>query len=554
MSLFEQTGSGLPNSTADASQDPLPPRSLSAALMSATETSPTALSLPPVLDPHNDARAIVRLVQCQQCSLPLRQPLTLPCGNSICRPCMPQSYRRENISYPSLPNRLEGFACPFEDCGLEHSLGDCSQDVTLAKVLDRVSIEMARYRPITSDTPMLLDERLHWQNIIDSRRLKDATHSRVLNGGRLVATYTMAELGELRYTSEVSYQSMSTTGDSYQHLDLAMLEHLREVTRNEMDCQVCYALMLDPLTTACGHTFCRKCVSRVFDHSPLCPICRRTLQFPQGLNEQQSNKRLSKLLLTFCPEYVAARVEAVEAEEASATATERIPLFVCTLAYPEMPTFLHIFEPRYRLMIRRAIESGDRKFGMLRYNQRGDPQGELGNTQFMQCGTLLHIVNMQLFPDGRSLIETRGVSRFKVSDHSMLDGYVVGRVERVDDIPMAEEEALEASEVDGRTANLPFPSRPPSNAPLHTLSTMQLLRIGTDFINRMHAVSAPWLSASVIAAYGHMPEDPALFPYWVASVLPIDEAEKYRLLPTTSVRERLKITAEWVRRVETVRW
>jgi len=41
-----------------------------------------------------------------------------------------------------------------------------------------------------------------------------------------------------------------------------------------------------------------------------------------------------------------------------------IPIFVCTLAYPKIPCPLHIFEPRYRLMIRRCMESGVRKFGM----------------------------------------------------------------------------------------------------------------------------------------------------------------------------------------------
>lgn len=51
-----------------------------------------------------------------------------------------------------------------------------------------------------------------------------------------------------------------------------------------------------------------------------------------------------------------------------------------------------------------------------------------------------------------------------------------------------------------------------------------------------------------------MPEDPAIFPYWFASVLPIDDEEKYKLLTTRSVRQRLQLTAQWVRRVERMRW
>jgi Lon protease-like protein len=279
---------------------------------------------------------------------------------------------------------------------------------------------------------------------------------------------------------------------------------------------------------------------------------------PAALETDYSNKRLSDLVLAFCQDQLAARIAAAEAEEAALARSEQIPLFICTLAYPHIPTFLHIFEPRYRLMIRRAMET-DRKFGMMLYNSRGEEQGELGITQFLRYGTLLEIVNMELLPDGRSLIETVGVSRFCVKEHDLRDGYVVGRVERVDDIPIAEEEALEAAEVSAAAASstttnaASFPSTG-NNAPLNSLTTAQLLEIGTSFIQRMRLASAPWLSDSVMQTYGRMPEDAAVFPFWFASVLPIDEAEKYRLLPTRSVRARLMICAEWVRRVERMRW
>ncbi|MCJ1339142.1 hypothetical protein MMC09_004431 [Bachmanniomyces sp. S44760] len=446
-------------------------------------------------------------------------------------------------------NRREGFTCPFPDCGRDHSLGDCSQDVTLAKVIERVGIEVARYRPLTPDTPTLLDERLHWRNVVDSSPFRDLPRSRILHGGRLVATYTMAEIGELRYDSEVAYQTMSPTGDDYKHLDIAILDHLKDATKNELDCQVCYALLLDPLTTACGHTFCRKCVARVLDHSTLCPICRRHLPLRPGVQQEPSNKSLSKVLLGLCPEFLAARAEAAAQEESSMAEGRNVPLFPVTLAYPGMPTFLHIFEPRYRLMIRRAVESGDRKFGILMYNQRGEVQGDLGATQFMQYGTLLHIVNVQLIPDGRSLIETQGVSRFKVREYNLSDGYFVGNVERIDDVSLAEEEQIEATEI-----GAPAPQSADLMAQLDHMSTQELLEIGVNFIARMRAASAPWLHERVIASYGNPPEDPAVFPYWFASILPISDHEKYKLLPTTSVRERLKITARWVRRIEAQRW
>ncbi|KAL9129359.1 MAG: hypothetical protein Q9217_002159 [Psora testacea] len=443
----------------------------------------------------------------------------------------------------------EGFTCPFASCGQVHALGDCSQDVTLNKVIERISIEVARSRPLTVDTPMMLDERPHWKNIVDSSKDERVPASRILNGGRLLATYTLAEIGELRYDSEVAYQTMSPTGDTYENLDIAMLNHLKEATKNELDCQVCYALMLDPLTTTCGHTFCRKCVARVLDHSNLCPICRRTLLMPPGVQGVPANQRLAKLLSGLCPDALAARAEAAAQEEGTMFGERNVPFFICTLAYPSMPTFLHVFEPRYRLMTRRAVESGDRKFGMLMYNRCGVAQGELGATQFMQYGTMLHINNMQMMHDGRSILETKGVSRFRVRGWDMLDGYVVGNIERIDDVSLAEEERIEAEETTG-------PPAAPTDlvGQIDRMSTLELLRIGTDFVTRMRAASAPWLRDHVLSMFGDPPEDPALFPYWFASVLPISDEEKYKLLPATSVRERLKITAKWVRRIEAQRW
>ena len=512
-------------------------------------TDPVECAPRPGLDAHYDARAVVRLVQCQLCSYPFQSPMTLPCGNSLCRKCLPELHLRENISYPNLSSRQQGFYCPFPECGVEHSLADCSLDVTLNKVMDVVGTEIARYRPVASDKAMVVQEMITPETLKHETDPVRSPSCRVLHGGRLVATFTLAEMGELPYESDVNYQTTSESGDSYQYLDVAVLEHLKEATRNELDCQVCYGLMFDPMTTACGHTFCRKCLHRILDHSSICPICRRALELPQSLTTQPSNNTLTGILGGLCPELVAARAEAVAKEEADAVGTLDTPIFVCTLSFPSMPTFLHVFEPRYRLMIRRAIDSGNRKFGMMMYNRSGEAQGDLGATTFMEYGTLLHIINIEMMPDGRSLIETVGVSRFRVKEWGLRDGYTMANINRCDDISMAHEERLEAAE----TSALPAPAHDLLGQ-LDRMSTTALLQVGLQFVSRMQASSAPWLHERVLAAYGNAPEDPACFPYWFASILPISDEEKYKLLSTTTVRERLKTTARWIRRIEAQQW
>lgn len=51
----------------------------------------------------------------------------------------------------------------------------------------------------------------------------------------------------------------------------------------------------------------------------------------------------------------------------SLSLTKNIPIFVCTMSFPGIACPLHVFEPRYRLMIRRCQETGTRRFGMCIY-------------------------------------------------------------------------------------------------------------------------------------------------------------------------------------------
>jgi hypothetical protein len=510
---------------------------------------------------HEDARALVRLIQCPLCSMPFRTPVTLPCGNTLCRQCVPRLHERENVSYPDIPGRKQAIECPFADCGQEHPAMDCSVDVTVSKLLDAVAEIVARQLSISGKTTTMVQELVRWDEIVSGDPVREKANIQTLPGGRLVATYSLAAKGELYRANDLLYHSTPSTNDAQHLLDYDILQEILEATHQHVDCQVCYNLLLDPVTTPCGHTLCRICLTRTLDHSLHCPVCRRGLGLPPSLLGHPSNKTLTSLLDALCPQTVASRRQAIAEEETGGEGALNTPLFVCALGFPNTPTFLRIFEPRYRLMIRRCME-GNREFGMLMYNRYSEPQGDLGSVHFYQYGTMMHIVHKQMLPDGTSLIECRGAYRFRVLAHGLHDGYSVGKVERLDDVSTAEEERLEALETS--TPQLPISPPTVSGIPAHTpesaeahfnrMPTRELLEIGSSFIERMRARSANWLQQRVLDTHGQPPSDPALFPFWFASVLPISDEEKYKLLPTTTVRQRLKITAEWIRRIEGQRW
>ncbi|KAI5212847.1 hypothetical protein AUEXF2481DRAFT_6657 [Aureobasidium subglaciale EXF-2481] len=499
---------------------------------------------------HHDARALIRLIQCPQCSKPYTNPVTLPCGYSLCRTCLPQTYRREGVSYPDTPGRQLGFLCPYIECFEEHVLADCSIDVTLSKLMEAIAELVRRHNENAGTTQTYMEEVVKQDEVVGPLEAKDKNKPRcwTMPGARLVATYNLADIGILEYQTDVSYQDLSETGEAAQKTDQQVLVQLLDTAQKEVDCQVCYNIMFDPVTTACGHTLCRKCLARTLDHSTHCPVCRRSVVTPPSLIKYPSNKTLVNLLEGLVPEIISARAEAAALEDAIALPDFETPLFVCTLGFPGCPTFLRVFEPRYRLMIRRAME-GNRQFGMVTYNSHGLPQEGLGNIQFLAYGVMLYIENVQMLPDGQSIVETRGMYRFRVKQYGTLDGYTVGRVERVEDVSLQEEERLEAEET----------SQPPAaendiEGQINRMSTRELLMLGLDFILVMQGRSAHWLHQRILEAYGGPPDDAALFPFWFASILPIDEHLKYQLMQTTSVRARLKITARWIKHMQQQRW
>lgn len=516
------------------------------------------------------ARDIVRLFQCRVCSHPIRDPITLPCGRSLCRQCLPASHERVNISYPAGPERALGLLCPFTDCGKEHAVGDCCSDVTLNKALrywrDKVGRGKAAAADAGASTTVVLEIDISDEKVASEEK----TPVRSVAGGKLITAWTLAEDGQLSFEAEVKRADVpTTTSDDYPLFELDVLHRMQEEARGEMDCQVCFSLFYDPLTTACGHTFCRSCLQRILDHSRYCPVCRRKLAMNPLLNTTvcPPNERLTGIINTFWKDEVVLRKEIVETEQMGPHGSFDIPLFVCTLSFPMMPTFLHIFEPRYRLMIRRCME-GDRTFGMVLPRRARHP----GDTYFHELGTLLRITNVHYYPDGRSLIETTGISRFRVLSDGSVDGYAVGMIERIDDISLEEEEASEALEAtpQSESTNSSPVERTPSGRPpiagdrknrspetaseIDTMSTQRLMDYALDFVQRMQVQSVPWLTERMLTIYGDCPTDPALFPWWLASMLPVRDLEKYRLLGTSSVRDRMKICCTWIVEWETSAW
>ncbi|KAE8351788.1 ATP-dependent protease [Aspergillus coremiiformis] len=497
--------------------------------------------------------AVIRLIQCPCCSRPLRAPLRLPCGYTLCRSCLPPIHERTGITYPVGEERKKGFTCYWgkeDGCAGEHCLGDCGADVLLGRLVD-VFDEVLCNPSASSEAPSgeAHGFRVTWVGLGGDQPEK-VVKSADVAGGLLEGMYDLVQRGRFDYdASEVKFEVHGPMDQERQ-----LMERLKEAVRNELDCQVCYSLILDPLTTACGHTFCRGCVAMVLKNSDLCPACRRKLNMASTMKSEPINKRISDIMGTLFPEQVASRSDAAAQEEAAVDDDTILPLFVSSLSLPTMPTFLHVFEARYRLMMQRVMQSREHRFGMVMHNRAGRSQQGLGRSQFMQYGTVLVVDRYELLPDGRSLIVATGLYRFKVLSSYVVDMYYVGRIQRVDDISVIEEESREAMETSVAGGSSLSTENTSDEQPLESMSTQQLFQLGLDFVRKQHRRGAAWLHPRVLLAYGDIPTEPTQFPWWFASVLPVSDEDKYALLSTTSVRERLKIVSGWVKKLESQEW
>uniref|UniRef100_A0A8C3BR23 LON peptidase N-terminal domain and ring finger 1 n=1 Tax=Cairina moschata TaxID=8855 RepID=A0A8C3BR23_CAIMO len=281
---------------------------------------------------------------------------------------------------------------------------------------------------------------------------------------------------------------------------------------SDLECSLCIRMFLEPVTTPCGHTFCKECLERCLDHRPNCPLCKQSLREYLKAGSYSCTVLLQDIMLATFPAQLAERRELHQAEMAElSNLTKNIPIFVCTMSFPGVACPLHVFEPRYRLMIRQCQEAGTRRFGMCVY--------ETGKS-FADYGCMLEIRQLELLADGRSLVDTVGGRRFRVLRRGHRDGYNTADIEYLEDRKVAGEE----------------------------LQELQSLHESTYELAQRFCEHGDVASRRLLMQHGPLPEkeediqasaDGPMWCWWLISILPLDPSFQLRLFSSTSLRARL---------------
>ncbi|XP_006003946.1 LON peptidase N-terminal domain and RING finger protein 3 [Latimeria chalumnae] len=285
------------------------------------------------------------------------------------------------------------------------------------------------------------------------------------------------------------------------------------VDASDLECPLCMRLFLEPVTTLCGHTFCLKCLERCLDHNPKCPLCKEGLSEYLAQMKYCKTTLMEELIAKYLPEELIERKKIYEEEIVElSNLNHNVPIFVCTMAYPTVPCPLHIFEPCYRLMIRRCMETGTKQFGMC----ISDPV-----KGFAGYGCMLEIRNVEFFSDGRSVVDSIGKRRFKVIQHGQRDGYNTADIEYLEDQKVEGEEFVDL-------------------LCLHDSVYDQAY----TWFNSLKQV----LKNRILSHFGPMPAkdpDPQVNPngpawcWWLLAVLPLENRAQLPFLAMTSLKDRL---------------
>jgi Lon protease-like protein len=184
-----------------------------------------------------------------------------------------------------------------------------------------------------------------------------------------------------------------------------------------------------------------------------------------------------------------------------------LPMFpLGTVLFPYALLPLHVFEPRYRIMMRHVLD-GDREFGVVLI-ERGSEVGG-GDTRF-DVGTLARIVQVAELPDGRYAVSTVGLRRIRITQWLDDDPYPRADVESLEEpasslaaavardrvVDVFARVAALARRIDARVGELPeFDADPlrasfeaAAAAPIGPLDAQQLLAID-DAVTRLDALA-----------------------------------------------------------------
>lgn len=191
-----------------------------------------------------------------------------------------------------------------------------------------------------------------------------------------------------------------------------MVDRLRSQLQTHLDCSLCLSLVCEPISISCGHTFCRVCLVKALRrHKKQCPTCREVCHV--SAENAAENIMVKTLAMALDPETYRSRLLEAEGEKSSWTALYPI-FYYNSILFPGNKLSLVLFEPRYKLMMRRIIDT-TRSFAYV-------PNFTNYHARVGDVALVVELKEVEFLADGRCLLEGLLVSRQRIAEHYVEQG------------------------------------------------------------------------------------------------------------------------------------
>lgn len=204
-----------------------------------------------------------------------------------------------------------------------------------------------------------------------------------------------------------------------------ILNHLHDMDaiKQLLDCSICLSPLSDPITTQCGHTFCKECLIRTMTDlkTRSCPFCRYELS------------RIGKVNQIICG-WVGRIYHNVSSDNYPISvmdSQQHIPIIQVSsaVAFPSQHCLIHVTDDKNSLLQEMTTRPHQRHFAICVFTKDGN------STDLYDYGIMLQVNHVEHSPDIRhSVVQAIGLFRLKVDNLSLdEEGCYIGDVTRFDD-------------------------------------------------------------------------------------------------------------------------
>ncbi|OAD67236.1 hypothetical protein PHYBLDRAFT_85770 [Phycomyces blakesleeanus NRRL 1555(-)] len=356
-----------------------------------------------------------------------------------------------------------------------------------------------------------------------------------------------------------------------------------------MECMHCHDPFSDPITTHCGHTFCRLCALFLKATKNHCSACKLPLPRYTSLVNQPSNRMISQLSKKLFQD----TQRRTSRDLGSSNRHKSVVLYVSqAIILPHQRFRLPVMpedRSRFQTCLLKSSRYDNVCIGMV-----------YCGTKLSLMGTLVKILAVEHRSDGILLVDLAGLDRFQVLDHSPYikedtDTSLLATInilpeihlsedcvgfQTITDTELSSQSSLtedETNEESSLSVDVVEIGRPLWAADImpqqdDTFNSIDLPDDETesmtitirDFIHRLasppvtgckastEGLFGPTWFTNIQILHGDMPplSRSAALCWWVSFVLPILNKDKLRLLKTLPLKSRLALVLSWIDRLE----